>query len=70
MSLIRFCILFNLLIVFSTLILTLAMEIVVIGLPYRIRSGILNELKPGQRILAHKGYNARNLFACKRCFPK
>ena len=31
-------------------------------------SGILAELKPGQRILADKGYNARDLFAQKRCF--
>ena len=31
-------------------------------------SGILDELKPGQRILANKGYNARDLFAHKRCF--
>ena len=31
-------------------------------------SGILDELKPGQRILADKGYNARDLFAQKRCF--
>ena len=31
-------------------------------------SGILEELKPGQRILADKGYNARDLFAQKRCF--
>jgi len=30
--------------------------------------GILEELKPGQRILADKGYNARDLFAQKRCF--
>ena len=26
-------------------------------------SGILDELKPGQRILADKGYNAQDLFA-------
>ena len=32
------------------------------------QSGILDELKPGQRILADKGYNARDLFAQKRCF--
>lgn len=25
-------------------------------------------MKPGQRILADKGYNARDLFAQKRCF--
>ena len=31
-------------------------------------SGILDELKPGQRILADKGYNAWDLFAQKRCF--
>ena len=31
-------------------------------------SGFLNELKPGQRILADKGYNVRDLFAQKRCF--
>jgi len=31
-------------------------------------SGILDELKPGQRILADKGYNARDLFAQKRYF--
>ena len=31
-------------------------------------SGILDELKPGQRILADKGYNAQDLFAQKRCF--
>ena len=31
-------------------------------------SGILDELKPGQRILADKGYNSRDLFAQKRCF--
>jgi len=31
-------------------------------------SGILDEIKPGQRILADKGYNARDLFAQKRCF--
>ena len=31
-------------------------------------SGLLEELKPGQRILADKGYNARGLFAQKRCF--
>ena len=31
-------------------------------------SGILDELKPGQRILADKGYNARDLIAQKRCF--
>ena len=31
-------------------------------------SGILDQLKPGQRILADKGYNARDLFAQKRCF--
>ena len=31
-------------------------------------SGLLEELKPGQRILADKGYNARDLFAQKRCF--
>ena len=31
-------------------------------------SGILENLKPGQRILADKGYNARDLFAQKRCF--
>ena len=30
-------------------------------------SGILNVLKPGQRILADKGYTARDLFARKRC---
>ena len=32
------------------------------------RSGILDLLKPGQRILADKGYTARDLFAQKRCF--
>ena len=31
-------------------------------------SGILDLLKPGQRILADKGYTARDLFARKRCF--
>ena len=31
-------------------------------------SGILEQLKPGQRVLADKGYNARDLFAQKRCF--
>ena len=31
-------------------------------------SDILHELKPGQRILADKGYNARDLFAPKQCF--
>ena len=31
-------------------------------------SGLLDELKPGQRILADKGYNVRDLFAQKRCF--
>ena len=31
-------------------------------------SGILHELKPGQRILADKGYNAKDLFAPKQCF--
>ena len=31
-------------------------------------SGILDKLKPGQRILADKGCNARNLFAQKCCF--
>ena len=31
-------------------------------------SGILENLKPGQRILADKGYNTRDLFAQKRCF--
>ena len=31
-------------------------------------SGILDILKPGQRILADKGYTARDLFAQKRCF--
>ena len=31
-------------------------------------SGILEELKPGQRSLADKGYNARDLFAQKRSF--
>jgi len=30
--------------------------------------GILEELKQGQRILADKGYNARDFFAQKRCF--
>ena len=32
------------------------------------RSGILDGLIPGQRILADKGYTARDLFAQKRCF--
>ncbi len=32
------------------------------------QSGILKVLKPGQRILADKGYTARDLFAMKRCF--
>jgi len=32
------------------------------------QSGILEVLKPGQRILADKGYTARDLFAMKRCF--
>ena len=31
-------------------------------------SGLLDELKPGQRILADKGYNVQDLFAQKRCF--
>ena len=31
-------------------------------------SGILDVLKPGQQILAVKGYTARDLFAQKRCF--
>ena len=31
-------------------------------------SGLLEELKPGQRILADKGYNARDLFAQKDAF--
>jgi len=31
-------------------------------------SEILDEMKLGQRILADKGYNARDLFAQKRCF--
>ena len=31
------------------------------------QSGILDKLKPDQRILADKGYNARDLFAQKRC---
>jgi len=31
-------------------------------------SGILEELKPGQQILADKGYNARDMCAQKRCF--
>ena len=31
-------------------------------------SGILDVLKTGQRILADKGYTARDLFATKRCF--
>ncbi len=32
------------------------------------QSGILDLLKPGQRILADKGYTARDLFAKQRCF--
>jgi len=31
-------------------------------------SGLLDVLQPGQRILADKGYTARDLFARKRCF--
>ena len=31
-------------------------------------SGLLDELKPDQRILADKGYNAQDLFAQKQCF--
>ena len=31
-------------------------------------SGLLDLLQPGQRILADKGYTARDLFAQKRCF--
>ena len=30
------------------------------------QSGILHELKPGQRILADKGYNARDLRICPK----
>ena len=32
------------------------------------QSGILDKLIPGQRILADKGYTARDLFARKKCF--
>ena len=32
-------------------------------------SGILNELKPGQRILADKGYKARDLFGVFLTIP-
>ena len=31
-------------------------------------SGLLDVIQPGQRILADKGYTARDLFAQKRCF--
>ena len=31
-------------------------------------SGLLDIVQPGQRILADKGYTARDLFAMKRCF--
>ena len=31
-------------------------------------SGLLDVLQPGQRMLADKGYTARDLFAQKRCF--
>ena len=34
----------------------------------RFTIGILDEFIPGQRILADKGYTARDLFAQKRCF--